>query len=148
VLSRPGSWWLLKNALLSKEIKIENIEDTLGYLSIAGIKAEPIKLNTHVILLGSRYIYSLLSAYDHEFKLIFNLKADFDYALSLSAENSATILSVIKEKFSNADFTDNALKEIIKFASRSAGSRKKITAKVYELVALCKEAVLIAKNTS
>ncbi len=146
VLSRPGSWWLLKNALLSKEIKIENIEDTLGYLSIAGIRAEPIKLNTHVILLGSRYIYSLLSAYDHEFKLIFNLKADFNYALSLSVENSATILTVIKEKFSNANFTDNALKEIIKFASRSAGSRKKITAKVYELVTLCKEAVSIAKD--
>lgn len=148
VLSRPGSWWSLKNALLSKEIKIENIEEQLGYLSIAGIKPEPIKLNTRVILLGSRYIYSLLNAYDHEFKLIFNLKADFDYALPLSVENSKTILSVIKGNFSNTNFTSDALNEIIKFASRSAGSKKKITAKIYELIALCREAVSIAKNSS
>ncbi len=146
VLSRPGSWWSLKNALLAKEIKIENIEEQLGYLSLAGIKPEPITLDTRIILLGSRYIYSLLNAYDHEFKLIFNIKADFDYALPLSVKNSKTILSVIKGNFGDINFTTDALKEIVKFASRSAGSRKKITARVNELIAICGEAVSIAKN--
>ena len=147
VLSKPGSWWALKNAMLSKSIKIEDMQEQFGFLSATSMKPEPIELSTKVILLGSRYLYVLLSAHDHEFNQLFGLKADFDYSLTLSNENAGSILAILKNRYDNVNFSESAFEEIVKYASKTAGNRKKISPDITRIASICEEAVSQAKNS-
>jgi len=148
VLSRPGSWWALKNALLSESIKIEDIQEQFGFLATTSMKPEPIPLSVKVILLGSRYLYNLLSAYDAEFSRLFNLKSDFDYSVDLSGKNVQAIVSVLQNQYENVVFSESAFREIIKYVSKIAGNRKKISSDISRIASVCEEAVSKAKEKS
>ncbi|MCP6717770.1 AAA family ATPase, partial [Klebsiella pneumoniae] len=58
LLRNPIAWEVLKRALSTEEISIENLSRQMGYLVPSTIKPETIPLNVKVILIGDYYTYS------------------------------------------------------------------------------------------
>ncbi|MEZ5100891.1 MAG: ATP-binding protein [Thermoleophilia bacterium] len=77
VLRNPFSWEALKRALLAAEARIENVADAAGIVPSATLRPEPIPLDVKVVLIGSPLVYSLLHAYDEDFRGLFKVRADF-----------------------------------------------------------------------
>ena len=50
---------------------------TLGFVSTTTLKPEPIPLDIKVVLVGERWLYYILCAYDKEFGSLFRIAADF-----------------------------------------------------------------------
>ncbi|MBK6288092.1 MAG: AAA family ATPase [Gammaproteobacteria bacterium] len=86
VLSNPFVWDALKRALRSREIRIESIERILSLASTTSLEPEAIPLDLKIVLVGDRYLYHLLKAYDPEFGLYFKVNADFSDSMDRSTE--------------------------------------------------------------
>ena len=80
VLTMPFVWEALKQALWSRQARIESPGESYGFVSTTTLKPEPIPLDIKVILIGERWLYYLLSHYDQEFGSLFKVAADIDDA--------------------------------------------------------------------
>ena len=87
VLSRPFVWEALKQALFAKKVRIESPGESLGFVSTATLKPEPIPIDARIILIGERWLYYLLCHYDIEFGSLFKVAADLDDDLERSDDN-------------------------------------------------------------
>ena len=74
----PFVWEALKQALWSRQGRIESPGESYGFVSTTTLKPEPIPLDIKVILIGERWLYYLLSHYDAEFSSLFKVAADID----------------------------------------------------------------------
>ncbi len=81
------AWDSLKKTITSKQIKVEDIAQRLGYIATKTLTPEPIPFDVKVILVGSPDIYYLIHQYDRDFKEIFKVKADFDTTMERNEEN-------------------------------------------------------------
>jgi len=77
----------LKRALKSREIRIEDIQQRTGYVSVRSLSPQPIPLDVKVVLIGQPDTYQVLFKFDPEFRELFKVKADFDYTMERSEEN-------------------------------------------------------------
>ena len=66
------------------------------YFQPAGIKPEPIPLNIKVIIIGSYYLYDLLSNDDEDFHKLFKVKVEFDTVMEKDEENSLKMARFVK----------------------------------------------------
>ncbi len=98
VLGRPFVWEALKQALLTKEVRIESPAETLGFASTTTLKPEPIPLDLKILLIGERWLYFLLCLYDKEFGSLFKVAADFDDDVGRSNDNVAAYARLIAER--------------------------------------------------
>jgi lon-related putative ATP-dependent protease len=86
VLMSGFVWDALKRAIRSREIRVESIERILSLASTTSLEPEPIALDVKIVLVGDRYLYHLLKAYDPEFSLYFKVNADFSDSMDRSPE--------------------------------------------------------------
>ena len=98
VLGRPFVWEALKQALLTKQVRIESPAETLGFASTTTLKPEPIPLDLKVLLIGERWLYYLLCVYDKEFGSLFKVAADFDDDVERSTHNVEAYVRLIAER--------------------------------------------------
>jgi ATP-dependent Lon protease len=94
------------------------------------LKPEPVEVNTKVILIGSQYLYSLLTYYEDDFKKIFKIKADFDYQIDRSDEllkEYSKVIKTIIQKEKLMDFDGKAVAKIFEYSVRYAGEKDKLT---------------------
>ncbi len=98
VLGRPFVWDALKQALLTKQVRIESPAETLGFASTTTLKPEPIPLDLKVLLIGERWLYYLLCVYDREFGSLFKVAADFDDDVERSTHNVEAYARHIAER--------------------------------------------------
>ena len=98
VLGRPFVWEALKQALLTKEVRIESPAETLGFVSTTTLKPEPIPLDLKILLIGERWLYYLLCVYDKEFGGLFKVAADFDDDVERSTHNVEAYARLIAER--------------------------------------------------
>ncbi len=98
VLGRPFVWEALKQALLTKQVRIESPAETLGFASTTTLKPEPIPLDLKVVLIGERWLYYLLCVYDNEFGSLFKVAADFDDDVERSTDNVEAYARLIAER--------------------------------------------------
>jgi len=148
VLSEPYVWNTLKQVLFNGNLRIENLEHRLGFVSTVSLKPEPIPIDVKVILIGEPWIYQLLTAYDPDFKKLFKIKAEFDWEMdfnSESAEKFCRFVHSIASESSLLDFDRLALKEIIKKAILLSGNRKKLSIRFGTLKQLLEESSELAK---
>lgn len=141
ILINPGAWEGLKRALITEEVKIENI----GRESILPetISPEPIPLDLKVIIIGDSYTYQLLYIYDDDFKKLFKIRADFDVEMERSEENIRKIISFIAQQCSEEGlkpFHRGAVERILEYSSRLAGHQNKLTTRFNEIVEIMYEA--------
>ncbi|GAB6190169.1 ATP-binding protein [Marinitoga arctica] len=151
VMRNPYVWEALKNALMNKEIKIENLESKVGLSVVHTLDPDPIPLNIKVIMIGEEWMYEVLYSYDPDFKKLFNIKVPFDTEIELNKENaeyfSMFVKNIIKEN-NIKDFTRKAIEELIKYSCRLNGRNDKLSAKFGLLKNIILEANYISDKYS
>lgn len=143
VLTNLGSWEGLKRALKTKKLFLENLGEHYGMLAMASLKPEPIPIQVKVILIGNPMIYQLLFNYDEDFRKLFKVYADFDVEMEnnpLNNQKLAGFVSSTVKRENLKHFDRSAVRKVVEYSSRLAGSQKKLTTRFNEMVELISEA--------
>ncbi|MBR1738621.1 MAG: AAA family ATPase, partial [Firmicutes bacterium] len=131
LLGSPFAWDTLKRALNTEEIVIEPVKEyQLGGISMTSLKPEPLKINVKVILLGTEYYYDVLDDYDDGFQKLFKIHALFDHEMKKTEDNIYSVVRFVKNymlKNKSKDFDKSALLELIRFSTRTAERKDKLT---------------------
>ena len=136
VLSRPFVWDALKQALLSENLRIETPGESYGFVSTTSLKPEPIPLDLKVILIGERWLYYLLSMYDHEFDELFSVAADLDDEIERSEENVGHYSRLVADRARTADLlplAESGVRQVIEQAARHAEDSERLSMHIRSL---------------
>lgn len=143
VLKNPFVWDTLKRAIRNTEIRIEDVQEQLGYVAVSSLKPEPIPLDVRVILIGPSQIFDLLLQYDDQFEKTFKVRADFDYEVDRVDENIAQyvqfIARVCKEE-NLTPFAPDGVAALIEISQRAVSDQKKLSLRFGKLVEVITEA--------
>jgi len=148
VLLEPGVWPALKRTLLHRRLEIQSF-DWLTRLAGVGLKPEPIEINVKVILVGEKYLYDLLYAYEEDFKKIFKVKADLDTEMERSVagvQQYAALLRKLCEEEKLCDFDRTAVAAVVEYGVRRAGRQDKLSTRFSEIADLAREAHFWARR--
>lgn len=143
VLRNPYSWEALKRALKSDELRIEEIQEQLGMMSIKTLRPQAIPLNVKVVLIGSPFFFQLLHQYDLDFQELFKVKADFDVVMEDSSENTKSFVKFLASTVSNLGLPHlnaGATAKMLEHASRAAEHKEKISTRFADISDLLTEA--------
>jgi predicted ATP-dependent protease len=142
LFEEPGVWKTLKRVLTYNKLEMQDAP-TLFPLASTSLKPEPINIDTKIILIGSDYIYSLLSTHEYDFKKMFKIKADFDYEIKRNNkvvhDYSRVIKKLIKEENLH-EFDRSAIAYILELSARYAGQKNKLTTRFSWVADLAREA--------
>lgn len=142
VLGRPFAWTALKQALFTRQVRIESPADTLGFATTT-LKPEPIPLDVKIILVGERWLYYLLSLYDKEFGGLFKVAVDFDDDVKRTTDNVRSYAQLIDVRAREHDllpFDESAVKRIIEQRARQADDSERLSLNIRSLDDLLVEA--------
>ena len=143
VLGRPFAWDALKQALFTRQVRIESPADTLGYVSTTTLKPEPIPLDVKVILVGERWLYYLLSRYDREFGSLFKVAADFEDDMARTPDNVGAYAQLILQRARDLElmpFDMTAVERVIEQRAREADDSQRLSMDIQSLDDLLVEA--------
>nr|WP_017553660.1 ATP-binding protein [Heyndrickxia coagulans] len=149
LLSQPYAWTLLKRALQTGKIQIEDPFAERGAFPTSGLKPEPVPLNIKVIIIGSYYLYDLLSSVDEDFHKLFKVKVEFDTVMKRDAENRRKMAYFIKnyaDRKNLLPFHRRAVAKVIDHSARLAGEQEKLTARFQDLTKILVESGYWAKK--
>jgi len=142
LFEEPGVWKTLKRVLTYNKLEFQD-SPTIFQLSTTTLKPEAIDIELKVILIGSQYIYSLLSEYEYDFKKMFKVKADFDYEIKRSdkvlTEYARVIKKLIKEE-KLKEFDKSAIAYLMELAAVFAGQKNKLTTRFSKIADIAREA--------
>ncbi|MBI5808830.1 MAG: AAA family ATPase [Ignavibacteriales bacterium] len=144
----PGVWKTLKRVLLYGQLEIQDLANIFQF-SPTVLKPEPIDIDAKIILIGSNYIYSILSAYEDDFNKIFKVKADFDYEMTRTDKSLNEYAMVIKkliEAENLLEFDKSAIAKITEYGARYAGQKNKLTTRFAYIADLIRESSFWAKE--
>lgn len=148
LLNNPSSYEALKRCLKSLEISLElNKEYTMG-ASISSIRPEKIDFDTKIILIGKKEYYDNLRYYDDDFNKFFKICAIFDYEMDFTIDNCILLSNFVKSYITEKgymDFTRDAVYEIIRFSTRLAENRNKLSVKFDEITKIIIESNVFCK---
>ena len=138
----------LKKALRIKEISIENATEQRTSMVMVSLKPEPIPLDLKVILIGSSNIYQTLLAMDSDFRKLFKIKVEFEDDAPFNKENANKLAQIIHgfceiEQLPHLD--KGAMSKLVEYASKLAGSHKKLSTRFDDLIKVAGEAATWAK---
>ena len=138
----------LKKALRVKEIGLENAVEQRSSMVMVSLKPEAIPLDLKVILIGNNSIYQTLLAMDSDFKKLFKVKVEFEDDAPINKENVNKLASIIHgfcehEELPPLDKT--AMARLVEYASKLAGSHKKLSTRFDDLIQIVGEAATWAK---
>jgi predicted ATP-dependent protease len=139
----PFAWEALKRAIKSREIRVEQPIETLGFASTQTLDPEPIPLDVKVVLFGDRELYYLLNAYDEDFGRLFKVQADFDETIARSAENDrayAGLIAAIVARHGLKPVDAGGVARIIEEGARLAEDREKLSIEIGRVADIMREA--------
>lgn len=132
VLLNPGVWEGLKRVIKTKEVRVEDPGEQLGFFTPQGMRAQPMPVEFKIIVMGDDSIYQLLSLYDEDFWEMFKVKVDFDHQMQRSDENIKSFTCFIRTCCDNEKllpFDRTGVAKIIEYAARAAGDQEKLSAR-------------------
>ncbi|HHY72140.1 MAG TPA: AAA family ATPase [Bacillus bacterium] len=148
LLQQPHAWNRLKRALQTESIQIENSYEDNGVIPTSGIKPEPIPLNIKIIIIGSYYLYDLLSELDEDFHKLFKVKVEFVTVMDKDEENRWKMARFVK-KFVDQEgllpFHRQAVAKIIDYSSRLVDEQAKLSTDFHEITKVLVESSYWAK---
>jgi len=130
LLTHGFAWEGLKRALMSREIKIQSLEQMLSLANTVSLEPESIPLDVKVILTGEPRLYYLLQALDQEFGQLFKVSADFARTAPRDADNIQSYARMIAASQQNSELRPldkAAVGRIIEQASRVADDAEKLS---------------------
>ncbi|WP_458414752.1 Lon protease family protein [Schinkia sp. CFF1] len=148
LLQHPNAWNRLKRALQMESIQIENSYEDSGGIPTSGIRPEPIPLNIKVIIIGSYYLYDLLSELDEDFHKLFKVKVEFVTVMDKDEENSWKMARFVKnfvEQDGLLPFHRKAIAKIIDYSSRLVDEQAKLSTDFHEITKVLVESSYWAK---
>ncbi len=149
LLGRPFVWEALKQALFIRQVNIESPAETLGFVSTATLKPEPIPLDVKIMLIGERWLYYLLTVYDNEFSSLFKVAADFDDDMERSTENVAAYALLIADRIRQRaliPFSTAAVQRVIEQRARQAEDSERLSMHMRSLDDLLMQADFWARH--
>ena len=149
LLYQPYSWEGLKRMLTSKKIHLETVEESMGLTSSVSLKPQSIKLDVKIILVGSRNLYYELYNFDHDFKKLFKIEADFEEVIDKSSDNIelyASKIASIVETSGMLHLTKKAVEKVIEYCSRIIDNSEKLSTNISTIMDLLQEGNFIANN--
>jgi len=149
LLMEPFAWDALKNALRTRQIRIESLGQLYSLISTVSLEPEPIPLDLKVILFGERRLYYLLNAYDPDFSELFKVAADFEDELEADPEGKhsyACIIARVAKENSLRHFSREAVARTVEYGGRLAGDSRKLTTRLQEISDLVHEADFHAES--
>jgi lon-related putative ATP-dependent protease len=141
----------LKQALFTRQIRIESPADTLGFVGTTMLRPEPIPLDVKIILIGERWLYYLLSIYDKEFGGLFRVAADLDDDMHRTDENVSRFAELVVDRISSHEllsFEEAAVCRVIEQCARQAGDSERLSTNMRSLDDLLLEADYLARDRS
>lgn len=133
ILMEPFAWDALKQALKSKCIKIESIEQSFALSSTVALEPEPIPLEVKIALVGDRRLYFLLQQLDPEFTDLFKIAADFDDRMERSVDTQkdmARIMAAIVRQNSLLPISRDGMYRVIEESARDSGHHAKLSTEI------------------
>jgi lon-related putative ATP-dependent protease len=146
-LTEPYVYKSLKRALKSSYIQLEAYNPWVPFTT-GGMRPEPIKFNTKVVVLGSPMLYYMLRFYDEEFASIFKIRSDFGTEMPREDTQQAQYARFVAKLARDEDlrhFTKDAVAEVIRFACRRVGDKNKLLTRFSEVADLLREADYFAR---
>jgi len=143
LLMQPYAWEGLKQALYSRELRIESMEQVLSIASTASLEPESIPLDVKVVLYGDRTLYYMLYAYDPDFAELFKIPADFESGIDRSPENDllyARMIATIVRERKLLPFDRVAVAAIIQQSMRIEADTRKLSTHMSSIADLIVEA--------
>ncbi|MGB7876241.1 MAG: AAA family ATPase [Anaerolineales bacterium] len=143
LLTKPMAWEGLKRALKDHEIRIESMYESLGAISTRSLDAEPIPLETKVIVIGDPMIYYLLYSMDQDFRELFKVKVDFSVQMEWTddaLQQYAHFIGTVCKKEELLDFEPSGVAKIVEESARMVGHQKKLATKFGDIVDLIRQA--------
>ncbi len=143
LLRLPYAWEGLKRALRSKQIKIEGLAEALSLISTYSLQPEPAELSVKIVLLGSPYIYYVLSQLDPDFGELFKVAADFAEEMDWTPENAVLYTRLIAKLAEEKDlkpFERPAVERVIEQGARSVSDQRKLSLYMGKVLDLMREA--------
>ncbi|MCH7494337.1 AAA family ATPase, partial [bacterium] len=142
LLRHPMAWEGLKRALRDNRIVIEDLGEMMGYSGTKSIEPEPIPLEVKVVVIGSPYIYSLLSAHDEDFPELFKVRADFDDRYEAgedSLKDYACFVAARVEEEGLTPFDPTGCARLYELGVRLAADREKVSTQFSAITDLIRE---------
>ena len=147
-VTEPAVWKVLKRTLRSGRIEMETYEP-FALFSASGLKPEPVKVDTKVIVVGSAFLYHLLYTWDEDFHEIFKVRADFNPVMQRDEEHQlayAQWVGTLCSEEGHPHFDRSGIERLIEFGARQAGDRDKVLASYAEIADLVREAAFWARK--
>ena len=142
LLMHPYAWEGLKRALQAEELEIESAGEALGLIRTVTLDPEPIPLDVKVVLVGSRLVYYLLSAFDPDMAELFKVMADFDEEVDRNdAETGyARMLAAITKRENLRPLDRTAVARVIDRGARLVSDSEKLSTHMRSISDLLREA--------
>lgn len=147
LLTEPYAYEGLKQALRARQIHIESLAQQFSLVSTVSLEPEPIPLDVKVVLLGERYLYYLLTAYDPDFVELFKVAADFEDDMLRNEDNNlayARLICGLAYKENLRHFHKTAVSRVIEHSARLAGDAERLTTHMQSISDLLREADFFA----
>ncbi|MBL0028399.1 MAG: AAA family ATPase [Rhodanobacteraceae bacterium] len=143
LLTEPYAWEGLKRALYAREVRIQSLGQIYSYVSTVSLDPEPIPLDLKVVLLGDRFLYYLLQAYDPDFIELFKVTAEFEDRVERTQENNrlyAALLAALAQREALHPLDRAAVARIIEHCARQAEDAERLSIHVLNTLDLLREA--------
>ena len=147
-LTEPAVWKVLKRTLRSGRIEMETYEP-FAIFSASGLRPEPVKVNTKVIVVGSAFLYHLLYNWDDEFHEMFKVRADFNPVIERDQKHQLAYAQWVGNLCNEEGlphFDRSGIERLIEYGARQAGDRDKVLASYAEVADLVREAGFWARK--
>ncbi|MFO8232018.1 MAG: ATP-binding protein [Longimonas sp.] len=150
LLQQPYAWEGLKRVLNSQNIDIESPQQALGLMRTVSLEPEPIPLNVKLVLVGERWLYHLLCAYDPDMEDLFKVMADFDDQMDYDDEHMASyadMLATMAERADQPPLHASGVARLMEHSLRIAQDQEKLSAQVDTMQDLVAEAGFHARKS-
>jgi len=143
LLTQPFAWEALKRMLYAGEVYIESPAEMYSLISTVTLEPEPIPIKLKVVLVGERYLYYLLQAYDPDFAELFKVQADFENSIDSNDDNQnlyARLLATLIRKDALLHFERDAVARIVEHSRRAVEDTQKLSVHMRSINDLLQEA--------
>jgi len=147
-ITEPAVWKVLKRTMRSGRIEMETYEP-FALFSATGLKPEPVKVNTKVIVVGSAFLFHLLYAWDDEFHEMFKIRADFNPVMQRDQSHQLAYAHWVGNLCNEEGlphFDQSGIERLIEYGARQAGDREKVLASYATIADLVREAAFWARK--
>ncbi|MEE8313576.1 MAG: AAA family ATPase, partial [Myxococcota bacterium] len=148
-LVEPFVWRILRRALRSGRVEIEAY-DPFVVFTPAGIRPEPIRVSSKVVLTGPRWLFEFLLRADDEFPDLFKVLADFSPVVERAPESIRALcgrISGLVAREGLLPFESSALDALVELSVREADDRRKLHLGSESVLDAAREASLHAASS-